>query len=154
MKIRTILLALALCLSGVIASFASDANLGTWKLNEEKSKIAAGASKNLNVVYTVDGDNLKAVVDGVDGSGQPTHGEWTGKFDGKDYPIVGDPKTDTRSIETVGENNYKLTSKKDGKTVVTGTIVTSTDGKMRTVTTTSNDAQGKKVESIFVYDKQ
>ena len=69
MKTRTMLLAVAFCLSAVAASFASDANLGTWKLNESKSKIAAGSSKNLTVVYTAEGDNYKCVVDGVDGAG-------------------------------------------------------------------------------------
>ena len=85
------LLALAFCLSVVAVSFADNPNVGTWKLNESKSKIPAGVSKNTTVTYTADGDNLKAVIDGVDGKGNPTHSEWIGKFDGKDYPVTGDP---------------------------------------------------------------
>jgi hypothetical protein len=154
MKPRTILLTLAFCLAGALACFASDANVGTWKLNEAKSKIPAGAPKNTSVVYTAEGEGYKCVVDGVDGSGKPLHNEWTGKFDGKDYPLVGDPTADSRSIKMVKPNNYDLTNKKGGKTTVTGTIVLSADGKTRTVTTHSTDASGKKVSTTFVYDKQ
>src|SRR5690348_14507508 len=80
MKKRTMFLIVAFCLAVIGASFAADANVGTWKLNESKSKIPAGAAKNNTVTYTVAGDSFKCVVDGVDGSGKPSHNEWTGKF--------------------------------------------------------------------------
>jgi hypothetical protein len=134
--------------------FASDVNLGTWKLNEAKSKFPPGASKNTTVVYEAAGDNLKATVDGVDGSGKPTHSEWTGKFDGKDYPVTGDPASDTRSLKKIDARTFDLTSKKDGKVTVTGRIVVSADGKSRTLTTNWTDSMGKKVKSTAVYDKQ
>jgi hypothetical protein len=44
------------CLVAVAVGFAADPHVGTWKLNEAKSKTAAGAAKNLTVVYTVVGD--------------------------------------------------------------------------------------------------
>ena len=46
MKTRSIVLALALCVVGVAASLAENPNMGTWKLNEAKSKIATGMMKN------------------------------------------------------------------------------------------------------------
>src|SRR4051812_13172507 len=115
MKMKFSLLSLAFCLFAAAACFAADANVGTWKLNEAKSKIPAGAQKNTSVVYTADGDKVKAVVDGVDGSGNATHNEWTGNFDGKDYALEGDPTADTRSIQKVDEHHYKLANKKAGK---------------------------------------
>src|SRR5207302_46192 len=124
-----------------------------WKLNEAKSKIPAGAPKNTSVVYTAEGDNTKCVVDGLDAAGKPTHNEWTGKFDGKDYPLVGDATADTRAIMPAGANHYKLTNKKDGKPSTTGTITISADGKTRTVETHSM-ASGKAMSVKFVYDKQ
>jgi hypothetical protein len=128
--------------------------VGTWKLNDAKSKIPAGMSKNTSVVYTAEGDSYKAVVDGVDGSGKPTHNEWTGKFDGKDYPVTGDPTADTRAIKKVDDHHYELTNKKDGKATTTGTITLSDDGKTRTLVTNGTDAKGKKVSGTSVYDKQ
>lgn len=154
MKVRLTLLTLAFCLFAAAAFAAEDSNIGSWKLNDSQSKIPAGVSKNTSVVYTADGDNLKAVLDGVDGKGNPTHSEWTGKFDGKDYPVTGDPNVDTRAITKVDEHHLKVVNKKDGKITVTGTVVTSADGKTRTLTTHSTDAKGKKVAATFVYDKQ
>jgi hypothetical protein len=154
MKVRTIALTVAVCLVAGVVGFASDVNLGTWKLNEAKSKFPPGASKNTTVVYEAAGDNLKATVDGVDGSGKPTHSEWTGKFDGKDYPVTGDPASDTRSLKKIDARTFDLTSKKDGKVTVTGRIVVSVDGKSRTLTTNWTDSKGKKVKSTAVYDKQ
>jgi hypothetical protein len=154
MKTRTMLLALAFCLSVVALSFADNPNVGTWKLNESKSKIPAGVSKNTTVTYTADGDNLKAVLDGVDGKGNPTHSEWTGKFDGKDYPVTGDPNVDSRSITKVDEHHYKVASKKDGKVVQSGNIVLAPDDKSRTLTISGTNAAGKKTSATYIYDKQ
>jgi len=140
---------------GVTMCFAAaNPNLGTWKLNEAKSKLGAGMPKNLTVVYEAAGDNIKGTIDGVDGMGKPTHNEWTGKFDGKDYPVTGDPTSDTRAIKKIDDHNYELTVKKGGKVTLTGKAVISADGKTRTVTVGGTDAAGKKVEGTSVYDKQ
>jgi hypothetical protein len=154
MRARTTLLTLAFCLAGAIACFASDPNLGTWKLNEAKSKIPAGVQKNTSVVYTAEGDKYKCVVDGVDGEGKSLHNEWTGAFDGKDYPLVGDAGADTRAIKKDKDNHYTLTNKKGGKPTTTGTIELAADGKTRTLVTHSTDANGKKASATFVYDKE
>ncbi len=154
MKTRSILLTLALCLVGVGVAFADDANMGIWKLNEAKSKFASGAAKNSTVVYEAAGNDVKVTVDGADKDGKATHNEWTGQFDGKDYPVSGDPNTDARSYERINDRTLKLTAKKDGKVVTTGEIVVSADGKTRTVKTTSTDSTGKKLKSSAVYDKQ
>jgi hypothetical protein len=153
MKTKTIVLTLALCVVAVTAAFASP-NMGTWKLNEAKSKFPPGASKNTTVVYEAAGDNVKVTVDGVDGDGKPTHNEWTGKFDGKDYPVTGDPNIDMRSYKKVDARTTDLTNKKGGKVTASGRIVVSADGKSRTVTVSGTDAMGMKVKSTAVYDKQ
>jgi hypothetical protein len=154
MKLRTTVLLLVILAAGATLCFAADLNLGTWKLNEAKSKIDAGLPKNLTVVYAAVGDSVKGTVDGVDGKGNPTHSEWTGKFDGKDYPVTGDPTSDTRSLKKIDDHTLELTSKKGGKVTLTGKIVVAPDGKSRTLTISGTDAAGKKIESIAVYDKQ
>lgn len=154
MKARTIVLTLALCSVGVAAGFAADANMGTWKLNEAKSKFAPGAPKNNTVVYEAAGVTVKVTVDGTDGDGKPTHNEWTGQFDGKDYPVTGDPNSDERSYTKVDESTLALTIKKGGTVTITGRIVASADGKSRTVTTSGTDSKGEKVTSTAVFDKQ
>ena len=133
---------------------ADDANMGTWKLNEAKSKFSPGAAKNTSVVYESAGDSVKVTVDGVGADGKPSHSEWTGKFDGKDYPLTGDPSADSRSYKKIDARTMELTNKKGGKPVVTGRITVSADGKSRTVAVSGTDASGKKVTSTAVYDKQ
>jgi hypothetical protein len=128
--------------------------MGTWKLNESKSKFAAGASKNHTVVYEAAGDNVKVTVDGTDSDGKPTHNEWQGKFDGKDYPVTGDASSDMRSYKKVNDHTLELTIKKDGKATITGKIVVSEDGKTRTVSTSGTDSKGQKIKNTAVYDKQ
>ena len=154
MKTKTIVLMLALCLIAVAVAFASNPNMGTWKLNEAKSKFPRGAPKNTTVVYEAVGDSVKVTVDGVDGAGKPTHNEWTGKFDGKDYPLVGDPGADTRAYKKIDDRTMELTNTKGGNATTTGRIVVSADGKTRTVTVNGIDAKGMKVSYTAVYDKQ
>jgi len=154
MKTKTIGLTLVLCVVGAALSLADDPQMGTWKLNEAKSKFAPGATKNHTVVYEAAGDNVKITVDGTDKEGKSTHNEWTGKFDGKDYPVTGDPTSDMRSYGKVDDRTLKMTVKKDGKVTAAGRIVVSADSKSRTVTTSGTDAEGKKVKNTVVYDKQ
>jgi hypothetical protein len=157
MKAKTVVLTLALYFVATAVCFASNVQgpqMGTWKLNEAKSKLAPGVAKNNTVVYEAAGDDVKVTVDGVGPDGQPAHNEWTGKFDGKDYPVTGDPASDSRAYKMVNDHTLELTNKKGGKVTVTGKIVVAADGKSRTLTTSGTDPQGKKFKSIAVYDKQ
>jgi len=154
MKTRTIVVTLVLCFVGAAVCFAADPNMGTWKLNEAKSKLAPGAPKNNTVVYEAAGDNVKITVDGIDSNGKPTHHEWTGKFDGKDYPVTGDPTSDARSYKRINDRTLEFTAKKGGKVTITGSVVVAADGRSRTVTTSGTDSKGKKISSTAVYDKK
>lgn len=155
MKTRKIFLVLAAVFAAVVMCYAADdVTMGTWKLNEAKSKIAAGTVKNNTVVYAAAGDSMKVTVDGTDADGKAVHTEWTGKFDGKDYPTTGDPVSDARAYKRVNDHTLSMTVKKDGKVVSTGTIKVAADGKSRTVTTSGTDAKGKKWSSTAVYDKE
>jgi len=153
MKAITIALAISLVVVSVAMGFQNNPHMGTWKLNEAKSKFA-GKARNHTVVYEAAGDQIKVTVDGVDENGGAVHNEWTGKFDGKDYAVTGDATSDTRSYRMIGKNTLSLTGKKGGKVTLTGRIVISRDGKSRTVTTTSTSPEGKKTTNTAVYDKQ
>jgi len=140
--------------AGIAYAAANDGFLGTWKINEGKSKIAAGSPKNSTVVYLMAGDDVKVSIDGTDAKGQAYHSDWTGKFDGKDYALTGDSTADTRSYKTIDAHTILATSKKGGKEINTARIVLSADGKTRTVTLTGTDASGAKITSTQIYDKQ
>lgn len=154
MKVKMIVFALAIFFAGAIVRAADNPHMGTWKLNEAKSKIPKGAAKNNTVVYEMAGDMIKVTVDGVDGNGNPTHNEWTGKFDGKYYAVTGSPTSDMRSYRRVNSRTLALREKKGNKVVATGTITVSRNGKSRTVIVNGTDAKGKPFHTIAVSDKQ
>ena len=153
MRTKTIGLTLALSVAAAAMCFASNPTLGTWKLNESKSTFGDGAGKTTLVVWEKVGKQQKCTVDGTDAAGNKTHTVWTGKLDGKDYPVTGDAEADTRSFKLNGEHKIDMVSKKNGKTVGDGTIVVAEDGKTRTVTSTMTNAKGEKVTSTLAYDK-
>jgi len=154
-NVRSIVLTLALCLvAAAVCLAATDPNMGTWKLNEAKSKLVPSMGKNVTVAYTAEGDNIKCTVDGVDAAGKPTHNEWVGKFDGKDYAVTGDPNSDMRSYTKVNDHTMNLTVKKGGKVTMEGQIVLAKDGKSRMLTIHATDEKGAKITSTASYDKQ
>ncbi len=154
MKAKMLLLTAALCFAGTALSFAQTSQMGTWKLDEAKSKTPAGFVKNSTVIYTADGDTVKVTTDGTDSGGKPQHTEWTGKLDGKDYPVSGDSFVDSRSYKMIDEHTLDLVNKKSGKVTTTGHVVISANGKTRTLHLTGTDSSGKKVSSVSLYDKQ
>lgn len=154
MKTKTIGLTLAFCFLAGAACFAADPQMGAWKLNEAKSKITRGTPKNKVVTYQVVGNQVKVTVDGTDAMGKPAHNEWTGKFDGKDYPVAGDPTSDVRSYKRLNNRTLEFAARKNRKVMVTGRVVVSADGKSRTVTTRGTTPKGKAFKNTAVYDKQ
>ena len=154
MKIRSIVVTFILCLLALTVSFAQNPNLGTWKLNEARSNIPAGVGKNTTVVYSAAGSDIKVTTDGVNAAGQPGHTEWTGKFDGKPYPVTGDPNVDFRAYKTKGEHTLMLANMKGDKTVSNGKVELANDGKSRTLEITYFAADKKKIHAKYVYDKQ
>ena len=129
--------------------------LGTWVLNITKSKYTPGPPpKDQTVVNEVAGQGMKTTAKGADAAGKPTTTVFTATFDGKDFPVTGNPDYDTQSYKRVDANTFELTRKKAGKVVQTGTNVVSKDGKTRTVTVTGMDAQGRKINNVSVYEKK
>ena len=153
MKIRITAVVTALSFAATVACFAANPQMGTWKLNEGKSKVAPGMGKSTTVTYSEQGDKIKVTVDGVDKNGKPTHGVWVGKWDGKAYKATGNLAWDSAAYKVVNDNTNDITTWKNGKVAWTGRIIVSKDGKSRTVTVNGTDANGKKFTSKAVYDK-
>ena len=153
MKTRIAVMALAVSFMAAGACFAANPHLGTWKLNEAKSKLAPGMGKSTTVTYTEQKDKIKVTVEGVDKDGKPTHGVWVGKFDGKAYPAKGNMSWNSAAYKEVNERTNDISTWKDGKMVWSGRIAVAADGKSRTVTINGTDEKGKKFSSKAVYDK-
>jgi hypothetical protein len=130
--------------------------IGTWKLNGAKSTYSPGPPPKSNISkWEPWEDGLKQTTDGVDGQGRVTHTETVMKFDGKDYPRKGAPEANTtRAFKRIDDRTHEFVEKVDGKVMATTKSVTSADGKMRTVTTTGKDSQGRSVKNVQVWEKQ
>jgi len=155
MKARTIALTIALCFIAVSAFAGSDALMGTWKLNEAKSKLPPGATKIHTVIYEAIGDQVRVTVKSTTAKGKSVQSEWTGKFDGKLYPVIGDPNADQVSFKEVSDRTLDIPSKKSNRVgSSTARIVVAPDGKSRTVTADWMDSSGMLMKIVAVYDKQ
>jgi len=132
----------------------ADSMLGTWKLNVAKSK--SPYKSGTSVVEAV-GDGVKVTADMVGADGTAYHWTWTAKYDGKDVPITGTTPFGAGTVAAltrVDARTAKIVGKRNGEVILTQVIVTSADGKTRTLTTKGKDAKGQAVETVSVYDKQ
>ena len=147
---------LAMMLSISVAGMAADDPLlGTWKLNVAKSKFDPGPPpKSAIRTCSQQGNAIKMTQQEIDGQGKPTPWEYTASFDGKDFPVKGDPGRDTVSWKRLDPHTIEGASKKAGKTTNTFRWIISQDGKTLTATVKGVNAQGQAVNNFTVFDKQ
>lgn len=137
-----------------VSAFAADAVIGSWKLNVAKSKFSGPAPTSITRMYSesADGFVLDQKITGADGKETSMH--TTIKYDGKDYPVTGNPDADSVSAKVIDARTTHFVMKKGGKEVGTVHRVVSKDGKMLTVTNKGTHADGKAFEDTLVFDKQ
>jgi len=139
----------------VAAKASDDPQTGTWKYNAAKSLYSPGpAAKSITLKVWAEEKRVKVHSEGIDGEGKATKVDFTANFDGKDYPATGIAAGDMVSVERVDGNTLRVSTKKDGQTVMTVTSVVSTDGKVRTSTFVGKDKEGHDVKNVVVYDKE
>lgn len=153
LTMKTFFTAVAVLFATLGISLAANAHVGTWKLNEAKSKMPAGMAKNSTVTYTEEGKNMKVTIEGTDKSGKAFHSVWMGQWDGKAYPVKNNPSYDAIGYRVVNERTNYIQALKGGKIVWSGTITVAKDGKSRTVSVHGTDANGKKFSGKAAYDK-
>ncbi|MCI0718548.1 MAG: hypothetical protein L0338_06175 [Acidobacteria bacterium] len=154
LTLLAITVAVSMLVLGSIAQ-AADNQAGTWKLNVAKSKYSPGpAPKEGTLTIESQADGLKFTIHGTDAEGKAVHFEMSPKYDGKDYPMTGNPDADMISMKKINDHTIETVSKKGGKPMLTVRSVVSKDGKTRTSTQKGTNAKGQKVSNTIVYDKQ
>ena len=86
--------------------------------------------------------------------GGVTHTEWTGRFDGKDYPMQGLDYVMTNAYRKIDARSYEIVIKIDGKITAIAQAVVSPDGKTLSVLTEQKTRDGQTSKTTAVYDKQ
>ena len=156
MKGRLILAGAVACVWSIGAvAMAADVTVGTWKLSAAKSIYRPAAQARYETV-TIEaaGDNMKVTLDGTDSAGKKVHAEWTGKYDGKDYPVTGSSDLESLAYKKVDDHTYQVTGKRGGKVVTSTRIVYSPDGTTRTVKSRGTNTKGERTSSTVVYRRQ
>ena len=136
------------------SAFAADAVVGTWKLDVAKSTFSDTALKGGTRVYTeaADGTVMDQKTVGADGKEMSMH--VTIRYDGKDYPISGNPDADTGAGKVIDAHTTHFTLKQGGKVVASVHRVVSADGKTLTVNNKGTHADGKAYDDTLVFDRQ
>ena len=147
-------LALAVTASVALPAQAQDQGIGTWRLNVSKTTMSPGP-KPVSSTVTIEASDggIKQVTEQSLGLGA-SKSEFTARFDGKDYPIRGNPNADVVALKRVDDRSYEVIGKKGGKVTITSRVTLSADGKTRTVVQTGVDAKGQKVMNTMVYDRR
>jgi hypothetical protein len=158
----------------VFAARAGDsqikANVGTWKLNIEKSKTEAWTAKSQTRVYEErEGGLLHARYEGTDASGNPTFVEFEARLDGKPYPytVRGGSLTYTIMLKPVDDRSFafEVTAKfaqpfvdrngavHESRLAWTGTHTVAADGRSFS-DSYKTDWHGDPSRAVLVFDKQ
>ena len=99
-------------------------------------------------------DGLRVVYDMVRRRGGIQHMEWSGRFDGRDYPVQGVDYVLTNAYRTLYDRSYEIVVRVDGRQAAVATAAVSPDGGTMTVETVERDQRGKTIKSSAVYTKR
>jgi hypothetical protein len=137
------------------AAAGTDPAVGTWQLNVAKSSFTPGpALKSQTRTYAQSGQGISLVAKSVSADGKESTTRMTYQYDGKDYPVTGDPDYDGIAVKQIDANTAEAVLKKGGKTVGKTVRKVSQDGKTLTLNSSLTAASGQKIESVLVLDKQ
>jgi len=111
--------------------------LGTWSLNFAKSSQTTEGPRYKRVTSRIEpwADGLKVSYDMVGTRGGVTHWEWTGRFDGKDYPMQGVDTVMTNAYRKIDAQSYEIVVKVDGNVAAVSRVTVSPDGRTLNVVT-------------------
>jgi glutamate dehydrogenase/leucine dehydrogenase len=82
------------------------------------------------------------------------HVEWSGRFDGRDYPVQGVGYVLTNAYRQLSERSYEIVVKVDDRAAAVATAKVSPDGRTLDVETKERDAKGRTVTTTATYRRR
>jgi hypothetical protein len=134
MRNKTLFLLASILFATVVVFAANDPLMGTWKLDVAKSQLGPNPPRSIiRIVEPVPG-GAKVTQHRVTADGKESTGVFTVNFDGKPWPISGDPFVDHLIMKRVSRYEADGIGKKDGRTSIRFVWKVSQDGKVLTYT--------------------
>jgi hypothetical protein len=134
---------------------ATDPILGTWKINNSKSKFNPGPGpKSVTTTYTQDGDWIVGKTVGISGDGSSFERTNRYKLDGQSYPFDGPSGPGKITLKKIDDLTTESTVQLDAGGTTTSRTVFSKDLKTRTQTVTGVNSKGQKLNHVVVSDRQ
>lgn len=153
-SILVVILATSAVSAQAAAHAAPDAKMwnGAWHLNVAKSKFsAAGNEQSETRTYDLSGGKL-SMKSTSSRSGKTMTFSYSAAFDGKWYPMVGNPNADSISLSAVNGRELKASSRLHGKLTVQSRAMVSADGKHLTLTRTYVAMKGRPID-VLAFDR-
>jgi hypothetical protein len=108
---------------------------GTWHLDAAKSKFPSGGKEQSETrTYSVSASKVTMKSSSKDMSGKTMNFSYSAGWDGKMYPMVGNPRADQISLKLITPREVSANSLLHGKLVVQSRASVSGDGKHLTLT--------------------
>ena len=149
-KIAIFFAGVALAATQAIAASPPDAKLweGTWHLDSAKSKWTVGKEQSETRSYTIAGGKITMKSTSKDADGKEMTFTYSAAWDGKTYPMTGNPNADSISITPISGQELKASSHLHGKPTVETIATVSPDGKHLTLKRTYVARQGNPTEVL------
>ena len=103
---------------------------GTWHLDAAKSKFASSAKEQSETrTYAISATKVTMKSSSKDLAGKTLSFSYSAGYDGKLYPMIGNPNADRISLAVVSGRQINARSRLHGKLTVQSTATVSADGK-------------------------
>jgi len=104
--------------------------------------------------YEVKGNRVTLTASGLDGKGKPTKYSYSAAYDGKFYPMVGNPAGDSLALKRIDPRTVEGTVRKGAAVSAHAKLVVSADGKHLIFTRKMLRPKGAPAVDELAYDKQ
>jgi hypothetical protein len=132
----------------------TDRELGTWRLDVERSTFSPGPAHKSQMRTLEQVDDAQSLLnETITADGVRLLIRYTARFDGREYPVTGSPLGDAIVLRRIDGRTVEATVKKNGVTVVVDTRVVSLDGNTLTIAQVGTFPNGQPVNNVLVFER-
>jgi len=135
--------------------WCADPEIGTWRLNVQKSRFLPGpAFKSETRTYEEQKDGVKVTIRTVDGKGRNVTSIYLTTPDGQQHVVSGSGgPADSVGLKRINEFTAESTLVHAGKEIAKTTRVIDPEGKKMTITYKGLDPDGSPVDYTLVFER-